>query len=152
MAVDIETLGRAIKQAQWGNHRALDTRLHAIGSTLVQWDALRAIAISPGASAHDLAGATFQSDQAFGTLANRLVRQGLIERRPGHGRRIAHHLTPSGEATLSAGRQVAREVFTEVFSQLSDRDRRQLLKLLDRLTTSGRAAAPGTRDRLARGR
>jgi DNA-binding MarR family transcriptional regulator len=133
MAADIEKLGRAIKQAQWRHHRALDTRLHAIGSTLVQWDALRAIATNPGASAHDLATATFQSDQAFGTLANRLVRQGLIERRPGHGRRIAHYLTPSGETTLSAGRRVAREVLTKSFADLSDRDRRQLLALLERL-------------------
>jgi DNA-binding MarR family transcriptional regulator len=147
MAVDTETLGRAIKQVQWRNHRELDTRLHAIGSTVVQWDALRAIAASPGASAHDLAQATFQSDQAFGTLANRLVRQGLIERRPGHGRRIAHYLTPSGEATLSAGRQVAHEVFRESFAPLSARDRRELLKLLRRV-----AAQAGPRNGLGPGR
>jgi len=140
MAVDIEKLGRAIKQAQWRHHRALDARLHVIGSTLVQWDALREIAANPGASAHDLAMATFQSDQAFGTLANRLVGQGLIERRPGHGRRIAHYPTPSGQATLSAGRRVAREVFTESFADLSDRDRQQLLTLLDRLATGSHAA------------
>jgi DNA-binding MarR family transcriptional regulator len=133
MAVDIEQLGRAIKQAQLRHHRALDTRLHAIGSTLVQWDALRAIANNPGASAHDLAMATFQSDQAFGTLANRLIAQGLIERRPGHGRRIAHHLTPSGEKTLAAGRRVVRQVFAASFADLSDHDREQLLELLGRL-------------------
>ncbi len=133
MAVDIEQLGRAIKQAQWRHHRALDTRLHAIGSTLVQWDALRAIANNPGASAHDLAMATFQSDQAFGTLANRLIAQGLIERRPGHGRRIAHHLTPRGEKMLAAGRRVVRQVFGASFADLSDHDREQLLELLGRL-------------------
>jgi DNA-binding MarR family transcriptional regulator len=136
MTVDLEQLGRAIKQAQWRHHRTLDARLHAIGSTIVQWDALRAIAASPGASAHDLAMATFQSDQAFGTLANRLVSQALIERRPGHGRRIAHYLTPSGEATLRAGSRVAHEVLTESFADLSDRDRGQLLTLLDRLVAS----------------
>jgi DNA-binding MarR family transcriptional regulator len=112
---------------------ALDTRLHAIGSTLVQWDALRAIANDPGASAHDLAMATFQSDQAFGTLANRLIAQGLIERRPGHGRRIAHYLTPSGEKMLSAGRRVARQLLAASFAKLSDSDREQLVALLGRV-------------------
>lgn len=137
MAVDIERLGRAIKQAQWRHHRALDAHLQAIGSTIAQWDALRAIANNPGASAHALAMATFQSDQAFGTLANRLDARGLIERRPGHGRRIAHYLTPSGEATLTAGRRVAREVLTESFADLAERDRHQLLALLERLATAG---------------
>src|SRR5690348_754285 len=85
---DSERLGRAIKAAQWRHHRALDTRLRTIGSTLAQWDTLRAIDMFPGASGHDLAMATFQSDQAFGAMANRLLAQGLITRQPGAGRRI----------------------------------------------------------------
>src|SRR5690349_13175501 len=94
---EIEALGRALKTAQWRHHRALDGRLRAIGSTLHQWDTLRAIDAFPGASGHDLALATFQSDQAFGTLANRLLAQELITRSPGTGRRIQHHLTPKGK-------------------------------------------------------
>ncbi len=133
MAVDIEQLARAIKAAQWRHHRALDTRLHAIGSTIVQCDALRAIANNPGASAHDLATATFQSDQAFGTLATRMVAHGLIERRPGHGRRIAHHLTPAGEGLLARGREIARELFAASFADLSERDRARLLASLERV-------------------
>lgn len=84
--VDLEELGRAVKEAQYRHHRALDTRLSAVGTTLAQWDALRAIARTPGASAHELAVATFQGDQSFGTLASRLAAQHLIERRPGRGR------------------------------------------------------------------
>jgi DNA-binding MarR family transcriptional regulator len=130
---DVEQLGRAIKQAQTRHHRALDAQLRTVGSTLAQWDALRAIATAPGASAHDLALATFQSDQAFGTLANRLVRLGLVERRAGQGRRIAHHLTPAGEATLAAGRAATREVLAASFSGLSDDERARLLDLLGRV-------------------
>ena len=128
-----ERLGRAIKVAQWRHHRALDTRLRAIGSTLAQWDTLRAIDMFPGASGHDLAMATFQSDQAFGAMANRLLAQGLITRQPGAGRRIQHHLTPSGKALLEDGRAQALDVFKASFAGLSHDDRKQLQSLLDRI-------------------
>ncbi|MEV1241578.1 MarR family winged helix-turn-helix transcriptional regulator [Nonomuraea sp. NPDC050022] len=130
---ELQVLGRAVKQAQYRQHRALDSRLAAIGTTLAQWDALRAISRSPGAPARALASATFQSEQAFGTLAGRLMAQGLIERRPGHGRRIEHHLTPAGEQMLDAGHRVADEVLTDCFAPLAPGDRATLLDLLQRL-------------------
>ncbi|WP_127354141.1 MarR family winged helix-turn-helix transcriptional regulator [Actinacidiphila soli] len=134
MRGDLQELGRAVKQAQYRQHRALDTALAAVGTTLAQWDALRAIGRSPGASARTLAAATFQSEQAFGALVGRLTAQGLVERRPGHGRRIEHHLTPVGEQVLAAGHRVADEVLAACFSTLSDADRATLLDLLQRLT------------------
>jgi len=134
MIVELEALGRAVKQVQYRHHRALDTRLAAAGTTLAQWDALRAIGRIPGASAHTLAVETFQSDQAFGTLANRLVAQGLIDRRPGGGRRIEHHLTPAGEKTLQAGHRIADDVLRASFATLSEQERSTLLDLLLRMT------------------
>jgi DNA-binding MarR family transcriptional regulator len=131
--VDLETLGRAVKQAQYRQHRALETRLAPLGTTLVQWDALRAISRNPGASGHELAVATFQGDQAFGTLANRLVAQGLIERTPGRGRRIEHRLTEAGERMLAAGRPVWVEVLGEAFAALDEGERAVLLGLLEKL-------------------
>ncbi len=139
----MQTLGRAVKRAQYRQHRALDAGLAEVGTTLAQWDALRAISGLPGASAHALAalaGLTFQTDQAFGTLAGRLVAQGLIERRPGRGRRIEHHLTPAGERILRAGQAVANEVFAASFAPLSGAERPLLLDLLRRL---GGAEATG---------
>jgi len=130
---DVQALGRRIKQVQYRHHRALDARLAAVGTTLAQWDALRAIGRLPGASAHTLAIETFQSDQAFGTLANRLEAQGLIERRPGHGRRIEHRLGPAGEAMLAAGHPVASSVLAASFGGLSDKERATLLDLLLRI-------------------
>ncbi|KJY26357.1 MarR family transcriptional regulator [Streptomyces sp. NRRL S-444] len=131
---ELQELGRAVKQAQYRQHRALDSALSAIGTTLAQWDALRAISRSPGASARELAAATFQTGQAFGTLVGRLAAQGLVERRPGHGRRIEHHLTPAGEQVLTVGHKVADEVLAACFSSLPDADRATLLVLLQRLT------------------
>jgi DNA-binding MarR family transcriptional regulator len=137
VSADLETLGRAVKQVQYRHHRALDTRLGAVGTTLAQWDALRAIDRNPGASAHTLAVETFQSDQSFGTLANRLAAHELISRRAGRGRRIEHRLTPAGRKILRAGRPIAEGVFADSFSQLSEKERSTLLDLLLR-TVRGR--------------
>jgi DNA-binding MarR family transcriptional regulator len=135
---EIEVLGRRIKQVQYRHHRSLDAALSAVGTTLAQWDALRAIDRNPGASAHALAIETFQSDQAFGTLANRLVTQGLIDRRPGHGRRIDHHLTAAGKRTLAAGRPVATAVLQASLADLSDEERTTLFDLLQRVAPEPR--------------
>jgi DNA-binding MarR family transcriptional regulator len=133
--IDIERLGRAVKVAQSRNHRAADTRLRALGITLVQWDALRAIENLAGASGHDLAVATFQTDQSFGTLAGRLEAQGLIVRRPGRGRRIEHHLTAEGQRLLAEGREAVHVVLGELFGRLTEADRAHLLDLLGKIGT-----------------
>ncbi|MFD5411957.1 MarR family winged helix-turn-helix transcriptional regulator [Streptomyces nojiriensis] len=136
MPNELQLLGRAVKQAQYRQHRALDSRLAAVGTTLAQWDALRAISRAPGAAARTLAAETFQSEQAFGTLAGRLAALGLIERRPGTGRRIEHYLTPSGEEVLRAGHRIADEVLASCYANLSAADRSALLDLLERVDDS----------------
>ncbi|MFD9429285.1 MarR family winged helix-turn-helix transcriptional regulator [Streptomyces sp. NPDC060002] len=133
MPVEPQILGRAVKAVQYRQHRALDSRLASVGSTLAQWDALRAIGRTPGVSARELAAATFQSEQAFGTLAGRLVAQGLVDRRPGHGRRLEHHLTPEGERVLKAGHEVANSVLSECFEGLAETEREALLELLRKI-------------------
>ncbi|MFE2547355.1 MarR family winged helix-turn-helix transcriptional regulator [Streptomyces sp. NPDC059355] len=133
MPDELQVLGRAVKQAQYRQHRALDSRLTAAGTTLAQWDALRAISRAPGSPARALAAATFQSEQAFGTLAGRLTALGLIDRRPGTGRRIEHHLTAAGEEVLNTGHRIADEVLTACYSTLSPAERTTLLDLLQRV-------------------
>ncbi|MEU5029412.1 MarR family winged helix-turn-helix transcriptional regulator [Streptomyces milbemycinicus] len=133
MDADLESLGRAVKQAQYRQHRALDSALGEVGTTLAQWDALRAISRRPGASARELAAVTFQSEQAFGALVGRLAAQGLVERTPGHGRRVEHRLTPAGEQILAVGHQVSAKVLEECFSPLPSAERATLLGLLEQL-------------------
>jgi len=133
MMTNLEPLGQAIKRAQYRNHRAMDAALRGAGVSLVQWDALRAIDRMPGASGHDLAVATFQSDQAFGTLANRLVDRGLISRTAGRGRRIEHALTDSGRHALREGHRVATHVLEDLFAPLDEEQRSTLERILMRL-------------------
>jgi DNA-binding MarR family transcriptional regulator len=129
----LQDLGRSIKHLQSRHHRLLDARLIEIGTTLAQWDALRAIASHPDASAHRLAELTFQTDQSFGTLANRLVERGHVLRTPGRGRVIGHRLTPAGEAMLSRAAAVADATLAESFAPLSEAERQTLQALLERL-------------------
>ncbi|QII00350.1 winged helix-turn-helix transcriptional regulator [Rhodococcoides fascians A21d2] len=134
MATDLEVLGQTIKRAQYRNHRAMDAALREIGVSLVQWDALRAIDRMPGASGHELAVTTFQSDQAFGTLAGRLEERGLIRRSSGRGRRVEHVLTDAGVRALTEGRQLTRETLEGLFAPLGEVQRRELLRTLRNLT------------------
>ncbi|WP_144714701.1 MarR family winged helix-turn-helix transcriptional regulator [Curtobacterium pusillum] len=136
MTIDLERLGQTIKRAQYRNHRTMDAALRDLGVTLVQWDALRAIDRMPGASGHDLAVATFQSDQAFGTLAGRLVERELIDRSAGHGRRIEHRLTDAGRAALEDGHRIALDVLDDLFAPLGEDQRAVLAHLLDVLVAS----------------
>ena len=133
MHADLKPLGLAIKRVQHRHHRTLDAAFIGIGTTLAQWDALRAIDGHPGSSAHKLAGLTFQTDQAFGTLANRLVDRGLIRREAGEGRAISHRLTPEGARMLAAGFAVADGVLAASFAPLDAAEREQLHALLTKM-------------------
>ncbi len=129
MSIDVLELGRAIKQLQYLNHRCLETGLREIDTTLAQWDALRAIDNHPGASAHVLAEATFQTDQSFGTLATRMIAKGFVARQQGVGRALVHCLTAKGRSVLEQGFIVAQCVIDASFRNLSEGERDQLLRL-----------------------
>jgi DNA-binding MarR family transcriptional regulator len=133
MTVELQDLALAIKRLQHRHHRTLDARLAPLGTTLVQWDALRAISRNPDASSHRLAQLTFQTDQSFGTLAGRLVARGLIDRVAGPGRAIRHNLTLAGEALLREGYTVYNEVLSQSFSTLTPKELDTLYSLLSRL-------------------
>jgi DNA-binding MarR family transcriptional regulator len=136
MTTDLKVLGQALKRAQYRDHRTMDAALRSVGVSLAQWDALRAIDRMPGASGHDLAIMTFQSDQAFGTLANRLDDRGLIVRTAGRGRRIEHELTEEGRQALRDGHKVADSVLDDLFNPLDEDERATLLRILQALTVA----------------
>lgn len=137
MPVALQDLGRAVKQLQYRHHRGMDRRLRAAGTSLAQWDALRAIAARPNSSAHALAELTFQTDQSFGALANRLVKRGMIERVAGPGRAIRHRLTQRGEATLRKGHEVVGQVLDSSFASLTKRQREDFYRLIKRILIEG---------------
>jgi DNA-binding MarR family transcriptional regulator len=121
----------AVKRLQYRHHRALSHALAPLGLSLVQWDTLRHLHREPGASLHDLAVLTFQTDQSFGSLATRMVDRGLIERVPGPGRAVRHKLTDEGERLRAAGQDIVGTVFERSFESLTPRQLDQLGELLD---------------------
>ncbi len=133
--MSLQELGLAVKRLQNRHHQTMNTRLRTIGVSLVQWDALRHLDQRPEASLHDLAGLTFQTDQAFGTLAGRMVERGLIERVPGPGRAVRHRLTEHGREVRQAGAEIVERVLTESFAPLTAHQLDTLSGLLDRLLT-----------------
>jgi DNA-binding MarR family transcriptional regulator len=130
---ELAELGLAVKRVQWHHHRELDRRLTAIGGSLAQWDALRQIELNPDASMHRLADLTFQSDQSFGALANRMVDRGFIERLQGPGRAQRHALTERGRQLLRQGEKEYLQVLATSFAPLSLVERKLLLELLSRV-------------------
>ena len=133
-------LGLTVKRLQMKHHRAATDALRPIGVTLVQWDALRHLHENPGASQHDLAVLTFQTDQAFGTLASRLEARGLINRGAGTGRAIRLELTEEGERVFAAGERVTEKVVRASFSPLNADEQTVLGGMLDAASQQMRAS------------
>lgn len=130
MTNNILALGRAVKQLQNSNHRRLEQAFRTIGTSLAQWDALRAIDANLDASAHALAVDTFQTDQAMGALITRLIAKGLVERQQGPGRAMRHRLTAEGSKVLAQAMGIATAVIDDAFKGLSAAERAQLLELV----------------------
>lgn len=136
----MQQLGQAVKRLQVKHHRAGNEALRSLDISIVQWDALRHLRAHPGASLHDLARLTFQTDQAFGTLALRMEARGLIRRVNGPGRAIRPELTTEGERVLAAGTEAIESVLRTSFERLSARERAAFGEMLGRLVDD----APGT--------
>jgi DNA-binding MarR family transcriptional regulator len=126
-------LGLSVKRLQMKHHRAATEALRPLGVSLVQWDALRHLHAHPGASLHDLAVLTFQTDQAFGTLAARLEARGLIRRSPGPGRAVRPELTAEGERVYAAGLVLTERAVRDSFGALDDDERAAFAAMLERL-------------------
>jgi DNA-binding MarR family transcriptional regulator len=139
MSSEPEALGQMIKRVQHENHRALDAGLARLGVTLVQWHGLHEIERNPGASLHQLAELTFNSDQAFGMLAARLCAAGWVDRGKGVGRATTHLLTRKGQALLREGQEARLATLAQSFAGLSTEDREQLARLLERVLEAQRA-------------
>jgi DNA-binding MarR family transcriptional regulator len=140
--VSLQDVGLAVKRLQWRHHREANARLLAeVGLSLPQWDVLRHLHERPGASLHELATLTFQTDQSMGTLASRMIDRGLLERVASPGRAVRHDITPAGERARRAGSDIMDEVLAESLGSLSPADRVSLYRLL-----TSAVRAPSRRD------
>jgi DNA-binding MarR family transcriptional regulator len=132
----VQDTGLAVKRLQMQHHRAINAGLATLDISLVQWDALRHLAQNPGASLHDLAQLTFQTDQSFGALATRMEARGLIERVPGPGRAVRHRLTTKGDRVRRSGNEIVDRVLTESLGRLTPQQLATFDRLLQLLVTA----------------
>ena len=130
MTASLKDIGLAVKRLQWRHHREGNRRLAPVGLSLVQWDVLRHLEREPEASLHRLAELTFQTDQAMGELAKRMVDRGLLRREAGPGRIVHHRLTEEGERARTSGAAVLDTVLDETVGALSEPERAELFRLL----------------------
>jgi len=129
--VSLQDVGLAVKRLQWRHHREANARLLAeVGLSLPQWDVLRHLHERPGASLHELAQLTFQTDQSMGTLASRMIERGWLQRVTSPGRAVRHAITPAGERARRAGSGIMDEVLAGSVGSLSPADRVTLYRLL----------------------
>jgi DNA-binding MarR family transcriptional regulator len=126
----LQDVGLAVKRLQWRHHREGNTRLAAVGLSLVQWDVLRHLEGNPGASLHRLAELTFQTDQSMGELAKRMIHRGLLERVEDAGRAAHHRLTADGEQARAAGAGIVDGVLGDSLGHLSPHELSTLYDLL----------------------
>ncbi|WP_203901772.1 MarR family winged helix-turn-helix transcriptional regulator [Virgisporangium aliadipatigenens] len=131
MSRTVEELGLSVKRLQHRHHRALTAALADLGVSLVQWDVLRHLHRHPDASLRELAALTFQTEQAFGTLAARMVERALIERVPGPGRAVKHRITERGESIRADGQKRVSAALRRSFAPLSAEQRETLGEILD---------------------
>lgn len=92
--------------------------------------------IYPGSNGAQLAELTFQTPQSLAAVTAALERQGLIERRTGHGRAFGHHLTDAGTKQLHETRTVLAEFHRRVFAGFDGRRLARFIADLDVLTSN----------------
>jgi DNA-binding MarR family transcriptional regulator len=136
-SLPLPQIGLSVKRLQMRHHRELNAALAPLDLSLVQWDALRHLHENPDASLHRLAELTFQTDQAFGSLAGRMVDKGLIERVPGPGRAIHHRITGHGSNVREQGQALVEQALAESFAPLTATELAMFESMLARLLTNG---------------
>ncbi len=135
MTSPVHETGLLVKRLQMQHHRAVNAELAPLDISIVQWDALRRLHENPGASLHDLALLTFQTDQSFGALASRLIARGLIERVPSPGRAVRHRLTAKGDQLRVNGAGIVDGVLRRSLDPLTPAQRETFTTLLRKLVT-----------------
>lgn len=131
--MDFREVSICLKRVQQGKQLAVDAALSDLGCSFSQWVLLDRISAFPGASAHQLAQAAFQTDQSFGSLARRLIDRDLVKRKPGRGRATMHTLTPQGERLLVQCNPLVMSTLRQHFSALTAEEFQQFGALLQKI-------------------
>lgn len=106
-----QTLGYALKRAQYAMRRHMDYQLKDLGLSAPQYAVLASLETEPGASNAQLARRSFTTPQTMQVMLVKMQQAGLIERVPDetHGRIRRTLLTSKGRKVLDAAHLVAAQ-------------------------------------------
>jgi MarR family transcriptional regulator for hemolysin len=130
-----QTIGRMLYLAHRSVHDELDRRLHEHGASLWNWVLLREAANADGASQRQLAALMRIEPPTLVRHLDKLVEEGLVERRPDpEDRRVLRvAVTDAGYARLAELHDVVHEVDAELRGILTKRDAEVLARALPRV-------------------
>jgi DNA-binding MarR family transcriptional regulator len=103
--------------------------------TLPQMGIMFDVARIPGVSSAGLARVRRMTPQTMSEIITGLERDGLLERRPRHGRTLGLYLTPIGTARLAKAGSAAVEIEREMLAGLSAKDQERFRDLIFRSVT-----------------
>jgi DNA-binding MarR family transcriptional regulator len=121
--------GLTLKRAQHVLALRIDEALRPLELNLGLWAVLREVAAQPGASASELARASFQTPQTLSGLLRRLQERGLVERSTGRGRIVENRLTAAGREALAAATHRVEEVVAAALTAFSPAQRASFERL-----------------------
>lgn len=114
---------------------SFDRRVASYNVTRSQWTMIIAVRNNPGASQRMIAEMLEMSEASAGRLVDRLVAEGLLERRdrPDDRRARAVYLAEGARPLLDKLQEVGGELESTLFAQFSEDELATLSELLDRL-------------------
>jgi DNA-binding MarR family transcriptional regulator len=123
-------LGLALRRAQHLLGQRIDEDLRPLYLNLGLWRVLLEVGQEPGASASELARASFHTPQTLGGLLRRLEDRGLVVRSVGRGRIVENHLTDKGHEALDAATQRVEEIISGTLTTFGPTERATLTRLV----------------------
>ncbi|MFQ6675526.1 MAG: MarR family winged helix-turn-helix transcriptional regulator [Fidelibacterota bacterium] len=124
--------------------KALDTQLVELGLTASQHTVLSTLAHSDGLSLSEVGRRVFLDKPAITGLADRLEKDGLVQRkRTSSDRRVIKlYLTPKGRKLLRRMNEIATSVDRDLVSVLTPEQLKQLRQMLNRIWRKANGEEP----------
>lgn len=128
-----------------GMKKALDSQLTEVGVTASQHTVLSTLAHKDGLSLSEVGKRVFLDKPAMTGLADRLEKDGLVQRRrTSSDRRVVRlYLTPKGRRLLGRMDEIATSVDSDLVSVLTPEQLRQFRGMLNRIWQKSNGEEPG---------
>jgi DNA-binding MarR family transcriptional regulator len=134
LADELTVLEHTLQRLMWTEQKRFGALLDQHHLTLPQFLVLAALhRHGTGCPIGTLADEMFQAYPTMTGIVDRLKKAGLVSRGddPHDRRKVVVSLTPTGQRLLDRARNSRRERMTQALAHLSQRDRREFLRLLN---------------------